>query len=249
MPAQTLTRNQRGKSVEVCRDDKTNANRHTQGKFCHSRVLTGWRFWSRHHTYRRKRKSRVGVNGFGSDGGWQELSWEHNRDYRQSKPVMGPSSLSPAISLEALDISLPSIAGFQAFSIKLTLNWLTGTHTNVSTLVWMWEREEKLRNTVLGSTGKKGICSFIHQFLLISVYFRALYVRINLISHHSTFSCLGHKIIWEVLNKSKNNLSSAEATVKNRMQSDIQAIHSAIWGHFTAQVISGTTKNGLPFAG
>lgn len=177
MPAQTLTRSQRVKSVEVCRHNKTNANRHTQGKFCHSRVLTGWRFWSRHHTCRGKRKNRVRVSGFGSDGGWRELSWEHNRDYRQSKPVMGPNSLSPAISLEALDISLPSITGFQAFSIKLTLNWLTGTHTNVSTVVWMWEREEKLRNTVLVSKEENGnMFSFIHPFLLISVYFSVCYM-------------------------------------------------------------------------
>lgn len=177
MPAQTLTRSQRVKSAEVCRDDKTNANGRTQGRFCHSRVLTGWRFWSRHHTCGRKRKNRVRVNGFGSDGGWRELSWGHNRDYRQSKPVMGPSSLSPAISLEALDISLPSITGFQAFSIKLTLNWLTGTHTNVSTLVRMWEREEKLRNTVLASKEEHGnMFSSILPFLLISVYFSVCYM-------------------------------------------------------------------------
>lgn len=52
-----------------------------------------------------------------------------------SKSVTGPSSLSLAISPETLDISLPSITGSQASSIKLTLNRLIGTHTIVSARV------------------------------------------------------------------------------------------------------------------
>lgn len=69
----------------------------------------------------------------------------------QSKSVMGPSSLSPTISQKDLGISLPSITDTHLYSIKMTLNELTGSHT------YMWERD-----------------SFVFPSLLISVSFTGL---------------------------------------------------------------------------
>lgn len=123
-------------------------NTHSQDKFWYSRVLTGWHSSSQHHTCRKKGK-RARLNALGSNGGWQELSWEHDRDYRLSRSVVGPSSLSPTISPEA---SFPSIAGSQASTIKLTPNGLIGrcTYDCESTCAYACEKETA-KNTVLVS--------------------------------------------------------------------------------------------------
>lgn len=81
---------------------------------------------------------------------WESMHWgaiEGDRSsagnttgITDSKSVTGPSSLSLAISPEALDISLPGITGSQASSIKLTLNGLIGTHTIVSARVHLRKR-------------------------------------------------------------------------------------------------------------
>lgn len=105
-----------------------------------------------------------------------ELSWQHNRDYRQGESVMGPSSLSAKISPEALGSSLPNITGSQASSIKVTLNGLIGSHTYECESICVCARERqieaKLRNAVLVSKYvNKCLCSFGFPSLLISVTF------------------------------------------------------------------------------
>lgn len=92
-----------------------------------------------------KKEKRARVSALESDGGWQQLSWEHDRDYRRSKSVMGPSSLSPTISAEAPGISLPNITGSQASSIKLTLNGLIGSRTYDCESIRVGARERERR--------------------------------------------------------------------------------------------------------
>lgn len=99
------------------------------------------------------KKGKAKVSALGSDGKCQELSWEHNRDYRQGTSVMGPSSLSEMISPEALGVSLPSISGSWASSIKLP-HELIGSHRYdcESMCVCACVRnKQKLRNIVLAS--------------------------------------------------------------------------------------------------
>lgn len=95
-------------------------------------------------SYLWKKEKRATVNALGSDGGWQELSWEHDRDYRQSKSA---SSLSQMISPEASGISLvlPSITGLQASSIKVTLTGLIGRHTEDCESIYVCAHEKEIR--------------------------------------------------------------------------------------------------------
>lgn len=64
------------------------------------------------------------------EGGGRDLSWGHCRDYTQGKLVMGPSSLSPTISAEALIMTLSGITSSQESPIKMATNGLTGCHTH-----------------------------------------------------------------------------------------------------------------------
>lgn len=154
----TLTQNARSHPHNIIskqRVPSTCAHKHTcnQEKLWYSHVLTGWHSWSQHHTYRREEKESRRVSALGSDGGWQELSWEHNRDYRRGKSVMGPSSLSPSISPEGPGISLPSIVDILHYTDTKWTNWQSHISLWEYTCLCMLEREttNKPRNKVLVS--------------------------------------------------------------------------------------------------
>lgn len=148
----------------------------TKDKFGYLRVLTGWHSSSQHHTYRKKEK-RVRVNALGSDGGWQELSWELDGDYRHSKSVTGPSSLSPTISPEAPGISHPGITGSQASSIKVTLNGLIGSHTCdcESLRVCACEKDTRRKQETQCQRVNKSLLCFVYPSLLINLTFVLLF--------------------------------------------------------------------------